>query len=78
VDCVFPAKRRICEPKIKAVPGFPARYDVDRLVWFETHRWPETAARREKQINGWRRDWKINLIERDNPHWTDHSPSLSP
>jgi putative endonuclease len=41
------------------------------LVWFEAHDSVETAIRREKQIKEWRREWKFNLIERDNPHWTD-------
>jgi putative endonuclease len=69
--------RRVWEHKIKAVPKFTERYDVDRLVWFETHDSPETAAQREKQIKEWKRDWKINLIERDNPHWIDRYSSLS-
>ncbi len=59
--------RRVWEHKVKAVPGFTARYGVDRLVWFETHDSAEAAMRREKQIKDWRRDWKINLIERDQP-----------
>jgi putative endonuclease len=36
------------------------------------------AAQRERQIREWRRAWKIQLIERDNPHWIDLYPSLSP
>jgi putative endonuclease len=34
------------------------------------------ALRREKQLKEWKRDWKINLLERDNPHWLDLYPSL--
>jgi putative endonuclease len=60
------------------VPGFTALYGVDPLVWFETHDSAEAAARREKQIKGWKRDWKINLIESDNPRWMDLYSSLSP
>ncbi len=70
--------RRVWEHKIKAVPGFTTRYGVDRLVWFETHDSAEAAMRRERQIKEWRRDWKINLIESDNPHWIDLYPSVSP
>jgi putative endonuclease len=70
--------RRVWEHKIKAVPGFTALYGVDRLVWFETHDSAEAAARREKQVKGWKRDWKINLIESDNPRWMDLYSSLSP
>lgn len=69
--------RRVWEHKVKAVPGFTARYGVDRLVWFETHDSAEAAMQREKQIKDWRRDWKINLIERDNPRWIDLYPNLS-
>jgi putative endonuclease len=70
--------KRVFEHKDKAVPGFTARFHVDRLVWFEPRDSVEAAIRREKQIKEWRRDWKISLIERDNPHWIDLDPSLSP
>jgi putative endonuclease len=51
--------------------GFTSLYGVDRLVWFEAHHSAEKAMRREKQIKEWRRGWKINFIERGNPHWID-------
>jgi len=63
--------RRVWEHKNKLVPGFTAKYGVDRLVWFEVHDNHEAALRREKQIKEWRRDWKINLIESNNRHWVD-------
>jgi len=69
--------RRVWEHKNKAVPGFTRRYNVDRLVWFETHQSADMALLREKQLKEWQRDWKINLIERDNPHWDDLYPALS-
>ena len=69
--------RRVWEHKCKAVPGFAARYNVDRLVWFEGHASAEAAIRREKQIKEWKRAWKIGLIEGDNPHWVDLFPGLS-
>ncbi|MGA8760065.1 MAG: GIY-YIG nuclease family protein [Stellaceae bacterium] len=50
--------KRGFEHKSKAVPGFTARFHVDRLVWFEPHDSVEAAIRREKQIKEWRRDWK--------------------
>ncbi len=68
---------RVWQHKNKAVSGFTARYGVDRLVWFETHKSVEVAIQREKRIKKSKRDWKINLIERDNPHWIDLSSSLS-
>jgi putative endonuclease len=63
--------RRVHEHKSKAVPGFTARYGVDRLVWFECYEDPISAISREKEIKKWRRDWKIRLIETDNPDWLD-------
>ena len=69
--------RRVWEHKVKAVPGFTARYGVDRLMWFECHNKLETAILREYRIKRWKRTWKIQLIEEDNPHWTDRYPELS-
>ena len=69
--------RRTWEHKHKVVPGFTRRYGVDRLVWFEAHQSQAEALRREKQIKEWKRDWKINLLERDNPRWVDLYPTLS-
>ncbi len=69
--------RRIWEHKIKGVPGFTAKYGVDRLVWFEVHELLAAAAQRERQIKGWRRAWKITLIEDDNPQWIDLYSTLS-
>jgi putative endonuclease len=70
--------RRVWEHKTKAIPGFTTKYGVDRLVWFEVHETLEGALVRERQIKRWKRDWKINLIEAQNPHWVDLFPTLSP
>lgn len=78
VGSTFELARRVWRHKTRAVPGFTAKYGVDRLVWFETHESLETALVRERQIKKWKRDWKINLIERENPHWADLYPTLSP
>jgi putative endonuclease len=56
--------------------GFTKRYGVMRLVWFETHDFIVEAIRREKQLKKYKRDWKINLIERENPEWLDLFPGL--
>jgi putative endonuclease len=69
--------RRIHEHKTKAVPGFTSRYNVVRLVWFEAYDDPTNAIAREKDIKKWRRDWKIRLIEEDNPDWSDLYPSIT-
>lgn len=68
--------RRISEHRVKLVPGFTAKYAINRLVWFEVHEEHASALQREKRIKGWKRDWKINLIERDNPHWRDLSNDI--
>jgi putative endonuclease len=68
--------RRAHEHKTKAVPGFTAKYRVDRLVWFETYDDPTTAITREKALKKWRRDWKIRLIEEQNPEWRDLFPGM--
>ena len=69
--------RRVWEHKQKLVPGFTRRYRIDRLVWFEVHQSAAVALRHEKRLKEWKRDWKISLIERDNPHWIDLYASLS-
>jgi putative endonuclease len=63
--------RRVWEHKNKVVPGFTTTYSVNRLVWYEPHSDVAAAIVREKQIKKWRRDWKIALIERENPEWRD-------
>ena len=69
--------RRVWEHKTKAIPGFSARYGVDRLVWYETYDRIHDAIAREKDIKKWRRDWKIRLIEEMNPDWQDLYPGLN-
>lgn len=70
--------RRVWEHKVKAVPGFTAKYGVDRLVWYELHQSLAAAAQRERRIKEWRRAWKIALIEQENPRWSDLYPGLVP
>jgi putative endonuclease len=69
--------RRVWEHKLKAVPGFTTQYSVNRLVWFELHETLEAAMQRERRIKSWKRQWKIELIEKDNPHWIDLYPDIS-
>ena len=63
--------RRIFEHKSHAIRGFTWRYNVDRLVYWETFETPDAAIKREKQVKRWRRAWKVALIERENPDWRD-------
>ncbi|HET7849404.1 MAG TPA: GIY-YIG nuclease family protein [Pseudolabrys sp.] len=69
--------RRVYEHRNKILRGFTARYGVIRLVWFEIYDDPTTAIAREKEIKKWRRNWKIRLIEDDNPDWSDLYPSIT-
>jgi putative endonuclease len=69
--------RRIYEHRTNAVRGFTSRYVVHLLVWYECYDDPISAITREKELKKWRRDWKINLIERSNPEWVDLYPSMT-
>lgn len=70
--------RRIGAHRQGLAPGFTGKYGVKRLVYFETHEDPLAAAQRERAVKRWRRNWKIALIERDNPDWTDLFPGITP
>ena len=59
--------RRIEQHKADVVEGFTQRYAVHLLVYVEFHETMEAAIRREKQLKKWRRAWKLELIERNNP-----------
>jgi putative endonuclease len=65
--------KRIFEHKQRVHPGFSAKYNCNRLVWFERFMSPEGAIGREKQLKGWTRAKKIALIEQSNPTWNDLS-----
>jgi len=63
--------RRVWEHKHDVVEGFTKKYQVHRLVWFEASTDVTAAIHREKQIKKWNRQWKVNLIEKENPEWAD-------
>jgi putative endonuclease len=67
-------ERRVFEHKNKRVPGFSARYNIQKLVYFETFGDVRAAIAREKQLKGWLRSRKVALIESTNPQWKDLSP----
>ena len=64
---------RLLEHRAGAGSMFTARYDVTRLVYFEEWNDSNQAIAREKQLKGWRRQRKIDLIESVNPAWNDLS-----
>jgi putative endonuclease len=68
--------RRIGEHKQKKIPGFIAKYNVNKRVWFEAHGRATSAIAREKQIKGWSRAKKVALFEATNPHWKDLTETL--
>ena len=68
--------RRVYEHKSGAVDGFTKKYHVHNLVHFETTPDIEGAITREKQIKRWKRSWKVELIEKENPEWKDLYPGL--
>jgi putative endonuclease len=68
--------RRVHEHRTKVIGGFTARYGVEKLVWFEIHDEATAAISREKELKKWRRDWKIRLIEKQNPGWVDLYPGI--
>jgi len=66
-------RRRVYEHKRRLVPGFTSRYNIDRLVYFESTTEIRSAIMWEKQIKGWLRAKEIALIEASNPDWRDLS-----
>ena len=63
--------RRVWEHHEGLIPGFTKTYGCKRLVWYRSFELMTNAIRTEKTMKRWIRDWKINLIERDNPYWDD-------
>ena len=67
---------RIWEHKNNVVEGFTRKYGVHDLVWFEPHEMMESALAREKAIKEWKRQWKLELIEKMNPECRDLYPTI--
>lgn len=64
-------KKRVWEHKENLVDGFTKEYGVHMLVYYETHEDIHEAILREKRIKKWKRQWKLDLIEKANPEWHD-------
>lgn len=64
-------ERRVLEHKSKQLKSFTERYFVHRLVYYEYYHDVNEAIYREKCLKRWKRDWKIRLIEKENPNWDD-------
>jgi putative endonuclease len=59
------------EHRNKIVKGFTEKYNLTQLVYYEIHDDIHAAAHRERLMKKWKREWKIELIEKKNPHWAD-------
>ena len=71
-------ERRVQEHKLKVFKkSFTARYNCDKLVYFEEYGEGDDAAIREKRLKKWKREWKVRLIEQMNPGWMDISMNWS-
>jgi putative endonuclease len=68
--------QRLVQHRDGLIPGFTTRYKVHRLVHFEMFGEMEPAIVREKQLKNWHRQWKINLINAENPEWRDLAVGL--
>jgi putative endonuclease len=69
-------QKRLTEHRNGEGSSFVKVYGVFRLVYVESYERGEEAITREKQLKRWKRDWKIELIERENLEWRDHSDLL--
>jgi putative endonuclease len=63
--------KRVFEHKNNLVDSFTQKYEVHNLIYFEVTSDVHAALEREKRLKHWKREWKINLIEKENPNWED-------
>ncbi len=68
--------RRIFEHKSSLAEGFTKKYNVNKLVYYESQPDLKSALKREKRLKNWHRQWKINLIEAKNKDWKDLYPEI--
>jgi putative endonuclease len=69
--------KRVFEHKSDIIEGFTKKYSVHILVYYERFSDVYSAIAREKRLKKWKRQWKTDLIEKDNPQWRDLYPELS-
>jgi putative endonuclease len=63
--------KRVYEHRNDLIKGFTKKYQVHRLVYYERTNGIEDALNREKKLKRWKRKWKLELIEKENPEWVD-------
>lgn len=76
-------EKRVYQHKNKSIKGFTQKYNLKNLVYYEIYDDPENAIKREKRLKLYLRQWKIELIEKENPNWIDlyqtfMDPSVKP
>ena len=59
------------------VEGFTKKYKAHALAWYEQHETKESAMLREKALKAWKREWKLELIEKSNLEWRDPYPEIA-
>lgn len=64
-------QKRVYEHKNEITEGFTSKYNVKMLVHYEVFDDAENAIKREKNMKAWKRNWKLELIEKSNPNWRD-------
>jgi len=69
--------KRVYEHKHKLVEGFAKQHAIDKLVWYEPHEDIHAAINREKLIKKWKREWKLELVDKSNPRWNDLYDNLT-
>jgi putative endonuclease len=69
--------RRLSQHREKAVPGFTRSYGVSLLVYYEEFISILEARARERVLKRWRREWKVTLVEKLNPEWSDLAVQLA-
>jgi putative endonuclease len=67
---------RLYQHREKVMDGFTGEHEVNRLIWYEVYDDMTKAIQREKRLKKWNRDWKIRLIEEQNPGWVDLAVGL--
>ena len=84
IGCTGFLEGRIFQHRQRLIDGFTRKYQVTKLIYYETFANEEEASKRERQLKGWRRSKKVGLIEKMNPHWLDlflpmmKSPGFNP
>ena len=66
-------ERRVLEHKKGLIKGFSKKYNLHKLVYYEEFTNSYNAILREKQLKNWHREWKLNLVRKNNPHFQDLS-----